>query len=85
MTVSTTINSLLLTFGPILVTYQGLNLKQYNAYNALFFGVVAFLLTQVVKFILLAIMFPILFPSQDFDDGSSEASAGFVIEHDVLR
>jgi hypothetical protein len=75
MTVSTTINSLLLTFGPLLVTYQGLNLKQYNAYPACFFGALAFLLTQVAKFILLAIAFPLFFPNEDFSLISDEVTA----------
>ncbi len=61
---------MLLTFGPVIVIYQGLKLKQFNAYPACFFGAIAFLLTQVAKFIILAIAFPIVFPSEDFgDDG----------------
>ena len=84
MTVSTTINSLLLTFGPIIVTYSGYNLKNYNAYHACFFGALAFLLTQIAKFILLAILFPIIFPVQDFDETDSTKSS-FVLEHDILK
>lgn len=68
MTVSTTINSLLLTFGPIFVTYYGYNLKSYNSYSACLFGALAFLLTQVAKFILLAVIFPMVFPSSEFDE-----------------
>ena len=83
MTVSTTINSFLLTFGPLIVTYQGLNLKQYNAYPGCFFGAIAFLLTQVAKFIILAIVFPIMFPGDDF--GDEEQGGKFVIEQDILR
>ena len=68
MTVSTAINSMLLTFGPLIVTYQALNLKQFRAYPACFFGAVFFLITQVAKFIVLAIAFPILFPNEDFNE-----------------
>jgi hypothetical protein len=74
MTVSTSINSLLLTFGPLVVTYQALKLKQFNAYPGCFFGAVAFLLTQIVKFIAMAILFPILFPSEDFSAENDTAS-----------
>lgn len=84
MTVSTTINSMLLTFGPVIVIYQGLKLKQFNAYPACFFGAIAFLLTQVAKFIILAIAFPIVFPSEDFGDDGDQASK-FIVEHDILR
>lgn len=59
MTVTTTINSLLLTFGPIYATYNGFNLKDYNAYPAAFFGALGFMLTSIAKFILLAILVPI--------------------------
>lgn len=65
MTVSTAINSLLLTFGPVIVTYHGFNLKRVNGYSASFMAAIAFLLTQIGKFILLAFMFPIFFPSQE--------------------
>ena len=82
MTVSTTINSMLLTFGPILVTYSGYNLKQYNAYHACFFGALAFLLTQIAKFILLAILFPLIFPNQDFDETDHSS---FIVEQDILK
>jgi hypothetical protein len=68
MTVSTTINSMLLTFGPIIVTYSGFGLKDYRAYNACLFGALAFLLTQIAKFILLALLVPVFFPSDDFTD-----------------
>ena len=71
MTISTTINSLLLTFGPIIVTYQGFNLKEYHAYSASLYGAGAFVLTQMVKFILLAILVPIFFPNEDFTDDSA--------------
>ena len=86
MTVSTTINSMLLTYGPLLVTYYGYNLKSYNAYHACFFGALAFLLTQIAKFIILAILFPLVFPSQDFvEETSGDARATFVVEHDILK
>ncbi|CDW73298.1 UNKNOWN [Stylonychia lemnae] len=84
MTVSTTINSFLLTFGPLIVTYQGLNLKQFNAYPACFFGAIAFLLTQIGKFIILAIAFPLIFPGDDFSEDDEQGSK-FQVEHDVLR
>ena len=87
MTVSTSINSMLLTFGPIIVAYQGLNLKKYHAYPACFYGAVAFIITQIVKFILLAILFPIMFPSDEFleEAASSLVKTPFVIEHDILK
>eukprot|EP00347_Sterkiella_histriomuscorum_P010744 403375086 len=88
MTVSTSINSLMLTFGPLLVTYQALKLKQFNAYPGCFFGAIAFLLTQVAKFIIMAIVFPIVFPSEDFaaeNEGGSGSDTTFVVEHDVLK
>jgi hypothetical protein len=61
MTISTTINSMLLTFGPIFVTYHGFNLKDYHAYGACFFGALAFLLTQIAKFIIMALLIPVFF------------------------
>ena len=66
MTISTTINSLLLTFGPLLATYHGLNLKENRAYGATLFGMLAFFLTQIVKFILIALIVPLFFPNDDF-------------------
>ena len=62
---------MLLTFGPLIVAYQGLGLKKYNAYPGCFFGAIAFLLTQVVKFVILAGLFPLIFPSDDFGDEAS--------------
>ena len=59
MTVTTTINSLLLTFGPIYATYNGFGLKDYKAYPAAFYGAFAFIVTSIVKFLLLAILVPI--------------------------
>lgn len=60
MTVTTTINSLLLTFGPVYATYNGLNLRDYKAYPAFLYGVLAFILASIVKFLSLAILVPIL-------------------------
>ena len=59
MTVTTTINSLLLTFGPIYATYNGVGLKEYKAYGAFLYGVFAYIVTSIVKFLLLAILVPI--------------------------
>jgi hypothetical protein len=82
MTVSTTVNSMLLTFGPILATYHGFSLKTKNSYHACFLGAVAFLLTQVAKFILLALLFPIFFPGDEFDESAQNASSP---EQEVLK
>ncbi len=88
MTLSTSINSMLLTFAPLVVTYQGLNLKKFNAYPGCFFGALAFLLTQIAKFIILAFMFPIFFPSEEFEGNAvneTTKSSAFVVEHEILR
>ncbi len=86
MTLSTSINSMLLTFAPLVVTYQGLNLKKFNAYPGCFFGALAFLLTQIAKFIILAFMFPIFFPSEEFEETiTAGKSSAFVVEHEILR
>ena len=83
MTVSTTINSLLLTFGSIIATYQGFNLKEYHAYPGCFFGALAFLLTQIAKIIILAILVPIFIHSDDLVDDSEEKS--FIFAQDLLK
>jgi hypothetical protein len=56
---------MLLTFGPLFVVYQGYNLKNYNAYPAVFFGALTFLFTSIAKFILLATLVPLLLPADD--------------------
>ena len=84
MTVSTTVNSLLLTYGPIFVAYQGLGLKQFNAYHGCLFAAIAFLITQIAKFILLALLFPIIFPGDNVEIDSATQTA-FIVEHDILR
>ena len=40
------------------------------------------MLTSIAKFILLALLFPIVFPSDDLDDQEHQKSS---IEHDVLK
>lgn len=82
MTVSTAINSLLLTFGPIAVAYHGFGLAKYNGYSVAFQGALAFLVTQIAKFILLAFLFPLVFPSQGEDYSQRK---DWVLEHDILR
>ena len=84
MTVSTTVNSLLLTFGPLFVAYTGLGLKKFNAYHGCFFAAVAFLITQIAKFILLALLFPMIFPGDNIEIDSATQTT-FVVEHDILR
>ena len=73
MTVTTSINSLLLTFGPPYATYNGLDLKSYRAYPAFFYGAFAYVLTALVKFLLLAILVPIFVSaSANFDNGNTD-------------
>ena len=84
MTISTTVNSLLLTFGPLLATYHGFNLKEHRAYGATILGGLAFLLTQIVKFILLAVLASLFFSHDDYEDEDSGNKSLF-IGQDILK
>jgi len=66
------INSMMLTFGPLVATYQGFNLKQFNAYGVVLFSMGYYTLSQVAKFIILAILAPLIFPPTEESIYSSD-------------
>lgn len=82
MTVTTTINSILLTFGPIYAAYNGFRLRDYKAYPAFLYGVFAYVLTSIVKFLALAILTPILLGQGGF--GKEGEAHVYTLEQNVL-
>ena len=61
MTVITMITASMLTIGPSMIVYQALDLNRYNAYNPMLQAGGIYLLSQVTRLIILAIVMPLLF------------------------
>jgi len=78
------INSMLLTFGPIVATYSGFNLGEHKAYGAFLIGALAFVLTQMAKFTAMAIFVPVLFPADSISAGD-DSGTEFIMEQEILK